>query len=440
MKAVGPVFVPALALMLTAGLVAAHPLGNNTVNRQAHLQVSATRVDIDYRVDLAELRSLAAAEEADGDGDGQTTAGEWQVWRRAVSDRLRSALDLDVDGKRLALHVERSSLRQQAGEAGLAVLQLRVRLAASLPQGAGGRRVELNFADRFRDEDAGWREIYAEAQGGLKLAGGVARQDRSAGLSRFPPGEILAERSARFTVSIPAAPSVTPASAPPVPVGEVPVGEVPVGEVPTASAPVADSSVGAAATDAAEPVPRAGVADFFLLGIHHIATGWDHLVFLLGLLLLSRRTAEILRVVTAFSVAHSLTFIAAAAGWVAVPGRLVEALIALTIAYVGALALLRRPSGHGLALALLFGLVHGFGFAGALAESLGAVDTAWPGWLYRLAAFNLGIEAFQVALVFVALALFHWLRRLSWRAHAHAAASASVLVSGLVWFFSRLSS
>ncbi|HMV63505.1 MAG TPA: HupE/UreJ family protein [Rhodocyclaceae bacterium] len=427
--------VAASVLLLFAILAAAHPLGNNTVNRQARLDFTADRASVEYRLDLAELRTLAASEEADRDGDGTTSDAEWRAWRQRLGVELCRTLELRVDGQRLPLRVEGARLRLQPGEAALPVLQADILLSAALPpaQDAGGasRRLSVSFDDHYREHDAGWRELYVDARDRQRVAGAIATRDRSAGLTRFPDSERLVEGSARFVLTLPG-------------VRQVPSRDAALTRV--SDAPVVDpAGPRAAAVGPDVPVPtgsisRAATADFLRLGMHHIATGWDHLVFLLGLLLVSRRLGEILRVVTAFSLAHSATLMASAAGWVSVPGPWVEALIALTIAYVGALALARRASGHGIWLAFLFGLVHGFGFAGALAETLGALETGGDvSWLWRLAAFNLGIEIVQVALVLLALTVFRVVRQMPWRRKAHALASASVLASGLVWFVSRLS-
>ncbi len=107
----------------------------------------------------------------------------------------------------------------------------------------------------------------------------------------------------------------------------------------------------------------------YWLGVFHIATGWDHLVFLFGLLVMQTSKRRLVWVVTAFTAAHSLTLALAASDLVSVPGDWVEPGIALTIAYVGMANLLKF--NHGVLLAFAFGLVHGFGFAGALSETLG---------------------------------------------------------------------
>ncbi|MBX9740697.1 MAG: HupE/UreJ family protein [Beijerinckiaceae bacterium] len=152
------------------------------------------------------------------------------------------------------------------------------------------------------------------------------------------------------------------------------------------------------------------------LGVEHILTGFDHLLFVLGLCLLSRGLRQLFFAVTAFTMAHSVTLAAATLGLVHVPQRAVEAVIALSIVFVAAEIIHARHGKAGLAArapwlaAFAFGLLHGFGFAGALSEvglPQGYIPTA-------LFFFNLGVEAGQMAFVAAVLAASAVLRRL-WR-------------------------
>ena len=118
---------------------------------------------------------------------------------------------------------------------------------------------------------------------------------------------------------------------------------------------------------------RAALADraarFVAIGVSHILSGYDHLVFLAGLLLASRRTRQVVAVLTAFTVAHSLSLALAASGVVHLSPSLVEPLIALSIAYVGVETLLRRGHGPDWRIVFTCGLIHGLGFAEALHRS-----------------------------------------------------------------------
>jgi hypothetical protein len=184
---------------------------------------------------------------------------------------------------------------------------------------------------------------------------------------------------------------------------------------------------------------RAQPAAFFQLGIHHIANGLDHLVFLLGLIIGERSLRRLAWLVTAFTVAHSAALGLAAAGLVVPPASWVEPAIGLTILYVG-LANLRGGLRHGAALAFGFGLVHGFGFAGALAAHLaGGPDGS--AWLVDLAAFNLGVEAGQLAFVLLVLLLARALRQLGvpWPPWAHWLPGGLVGSLGAYWTIQRTS-
>ena len=151
--------------------------------------------------------------------------------------------------------------------------------------------------------------------------------------------------------------------------------------------------------------PLAVAADYVTLGFRHILAGLDHLLFILGLMLLVQGVRMLVLTVTAFTVGHSITLSLAALGFVSFPSRIVELAIAASI-LVLAVELARGPHAEGSALrrrpwavALLFGLLHGLGFAGALAE-VGLPAEEIP---LALLSFNVGIELGQ--LVFVAAVL-----------------------------------
>lgn len=149
------------------------------------------------------------------------------------------------------------------------------------------------------------------------------------------------------------------------------------------------------------------------LGVEHILFGVDHLLFVLALLLITRGTRRLLLTITAFTVAHSITLALATLDVVAVPSSPAEAVIALSIVFVAAEIVRARRGGEGLAarapwiVAFVFGLLHGFGFAGALAE-VGLPQGQIP---LALLFFNVGVEAGQLLFVAAALATFALARR-----------------------------
>lgn len=146
---------------------------------------------------------------------------------------------------------------------------------------------------------------------------------------------------------------------------------------------------------------------YFVLGVEHILGGIDHLLFVLALLLIVRGGKRIVATVTAFTLAHSVTLAAATLGWVHVPGPPVEAIIALSIVFVASEVVHAGQGRPGLTerapwiVAFSFGLLHGFGFAGALAE-VGLPQAAIP---LALLTFNVGVEVGQLLFVAAVLVL-----------------------------------
>jgi hydrogenase/urease accessory protein HupE len=157
----------------------------------------------------------------------------------------------------------------------------------------------------------------------------------------------------------------------------------------------------------ASPGPFEVAQTYTLLGIEHILLGIDHLLFVLALLLLVRGTGRLIATITAFTLAHSLTLFAATLGWLTVPGPPVEAIIALSIVFVAGEIVRARQGRPGLTqrypwiVAFTFGLLHGLGFAGALAE-VGLPPLSIP---LALLFFNVGVEIGQLMFVLAALAV-----------------------------------
>lgn len=150
------------------------------------------------------------------------------------------------------------------------------------------------------------------------------------------------------------------------------------------------------------------------LGIEHILLGIDHLLFVLALLIICKSTVQLVKTVTAFTVAHSITLGLATLGFVHVPSAPVEAVIALSIVFVAGEIVHARRGVKGITarspwiVAFTFGLLHGFGFAGALSE-VGLPQGNIP---IALLMFNVGVEAGQLLFIAVVLALLALIRRL----------------------------
>ena len=146
---------------------------------------------------------------------------------------------------------------------------------------------------------------------------------------------------------------------------------------------------------------------FFVLGFEHILVGYDHLLFLLALLLVSTRFKGLLAIITAFTLAHSITLALAYFKLVELPAQIVEASIALSIVYIAIEnCLVQAPQKRWL-MTFILGLVHGLGFAGVLR----GVNLPSSSRSLSLAAFNLGVEAGQILVVLAVLPLLWWLQK-----------------------------
>lgn len=181
---------------------------------------------------------------------------------------------------------------------------------------------------------------------------------------------------------------------------------------------------------------------YFMLGVEHILGGIDHLLFVLALMLLIRDPWMLVKTITAFTLAHSITLTGAALGYLSLPQAPVEAVIALSIAFVARELILMKPGERRLSeaypwvVAFSFGLLHGFGFAGALKE-IGLPQGDVP---LALLTFNLGVEAGQLLFVGAILLLNAAITALvSWPlAKGHVAAAYVIGTVATIWLVERL--
>lgn len=195
------------------------------------------------------------------------------------------------------------------------------------------------------------------------------------------------------------------------------------------------ASVAMASGASAENKPSSNFGFYLGLGIEHIIGGIDHLLFLVALLALSTSLWQTVKIVTAFTVAHSITLSLAALGLVDVPSSIVEPLIAASIVWVAVENLL-APGGAGRRwlIAAVFGLIHGLGFASALAE-LGLPRDAL---VRALIGFNIGVELGQLVFVVVVMPPLVWASRPGRLPRLPQILSVIVAVVGAVWFVERI--
>jgi HupE / UreJ protein len=185
---------------------------------------------------------------------------------------------------------------------------------------------------------------------------------------------------------------------------------------------------------AAQAQASRGAGSFFPLGIEHILTGYDHLLFLLALMLRGGGVWSLLKIITAFTLAHSITLALAALDVIVLPGALVESVIALSIAYVALENLLPRyAASRRWAVSFVFGLAHGFGFSSVLRE----IGLPKENLLLSLLNFNLGVEVGQLTIVLLAVPILMRFRNRPWEPRVVMAISGVIFVAGLVLFVER---
>jgi hydrogenase/urease accessory protein HupE len=178
--------------------------------------------------------------------------------------------------------------------------------------------------------------------------------------------------------------------------------------------------------------------DFVVLGMKHILTGYDHLLFLLALLVVARGFISSLSIITSFTIAHSITLAAATFNLAQIPSRVIEPLIAASIIFVGVENLLRSGVPKARQVATFgFGLIHGFGFASVLREM--GIGAGTDGIALPLFSFNLGVELGQIMVAAVALPVIWKLRANPFFvARWVPACSTAVVLLGSFWFVERV--
>jgi len=193
---------------------------------------------------------------------------------------------------------------------------------------------------------------------------------------------------------------------------------------------------------AAKPDAWQVARTYFVIGIEHIIFGYDHLLFVVALVLLLTGFRTIAIAVTAFTVAHSITLIGTTLGFLGLPQRPVEAIIALSIVFLAVEIVKKKDGAPRLServpwvVAFLFGLLHGFGFAGALKE-IGLPESDVP---TALLTFNLGVEAGQLLIVAATIGLLWALRRLqpNWTRPAIRVSSYAIGAIASMWLLERV--
>jgi hypothetical protein len=172
---------------------------------------------------------------------------------------------------------------------------------------------------------------------------------------------------------------------------------------------------------------------FLKLGIEHIFTGYDHLAFLVGLLIMTTTLLSLVKVVTSFTIAHSVTLALATFGIVSLPSRLIESLIALSIAYIAIENFTGKTLVHRWKITFLFGLVHGFGFSNVLKEMM----LTRKALAISLFSFNAGVETGQLVFVGLVFPAVFYFAASRWKQSFLSATSLAIMCLGFYWFVQR---
>ncbi len=173
---------------------------------------------------------------------------------------------------------------------------------------------------------------------------------------------------------------------------------------------------------------------FLGLGVEHIFTGYDHVAFLLGLIILGGSLRHLIGIVSSFTIAHSITLCLATLGWVQLPERFVESAIALSICYIAVENVVSKEVSARWVISFFFGLIHGFGFANLLRE----MQLPPAGLMTSLLSFNLGVEVGQILILLIAFPLILYITRQSWHKRVVIATSTLIGAFGLLWLVERL--
>ncbi|WP_379154032.1 HupE/UreJ family protein [Paenibacillus sp. sgz5001063] len=173
---------------------------------------------------------------------------------------------------------------------------------------------------------------------------------------------------------------------------------------------------------------------FFQLGMNHILTGYDHLLFLFALLLRKQKLKQYISIITAFTLAHSITLTLAVLEWISLPSQLVESVIALSICYVALENIFRKEIRFRWVVTFLFGLIHGIGFS----DILRGMNLPKSHLAVDLISFNVGIECIQLCIVLLLLPILIYLQKKSFFKPTFIYGSWVITTLGAVWLVQRL--
>ena len=354
------------------------------------LELTQAAVEMTYSLDVLSVIELTGG---DANGNGRLEAAEFQAVKASLLDLLKEHLSLQINNQPQAW--KQVTGFGQTGEAA----QDKVVLQASSAPASASQSLSLTDSLYSQDSAANYVDLLTVKYGDSKNTQALSGKYRVWSMQ-------LSEQD--YAALAPAASSA------------------------------ADSADGGAEHSQSEASGSedaiSGWYSFFTLGMNHILSGYDHLLFLFSLLIARQTFKQYAAMITAFTIAHSITLTLTVLGIVNVPPAIVEPAIALSICFVAVDNIVRKKVSHRWVLTFLFGLIHGMGFADILKEmnlpkSQLAVD---------LLSFNLGIEAVQITLVAILLPLLGLLHRWKFSRRVVLTGSSAAFLLGGIWLIQRL--
>lgn len=389
-------------------LAAAPAFGHLPDTSYARFKVAPGRFEAKFSYDLATLQRIVPG--LDANGDRQVTQAELQAQAPAVFAFLRGQVRLEIDGAK-ADWGESQPVVFPPGN-GTAIPEQNYHNAGSLVHFLFVRRLARPLADFWVQFD-----LFAALGQRHTVLGAIEQGGKEQEV-------LFRDTEPDYLYDTGYQPSV--AAAPDSPAATEPAAAAPV----SADSPARPRSPASRSND--ETSAWRQMASFFRLGVEHIFLGYDHILFLLSLLVVSR-FGELVKIVTSFTAAHTITLILAALEVVHVPSRLVETAIAATIVYVAVENFWVKSTAHRWRLTFFCGLIHGFGFAGVLRE----LGLPTEGLVRSLVSFNVGVEAGQLMIVTALLPAVTLLARWAYRRPAQGTISAAIAACGGAWFVDR---
>jgi hydrogenase/urease accessory protein HupE len=172
---------------------------------------------------------------------------------------------------------------------------------------------------------------------------------------------------------------------------------------------------------------------FIKLGFHHILIGLDHILFIIALVVTSQKITDVIKIMTLFTLAHSVTLGLTALKLLSIPVEIVEPLIALSVAFVAIESFIGLKEKYRYGVVFIFGLIHGIGFAGALELSN---PTSWTA-IWPIFTFNIGVEMGQALILILLFPMLIFIRKFKWSYPLHLAVNSAIFIIGLAWYFQR---